>query len=260
MKQIMLSFLLTAAFLPGTSFGAPDLSALEGKWLAKKANDEGQNYVQTIEIKKNKFKFQVGETEADGRLFAEGDVKVEKLGPFDCVKFSNIRGGASASDLVDVDDEYVAIYVLDGDTWRVATNFDKERDQKPSMDVYRKVKAAAAAGGTLVIDEVEMASTPQSATWYFCLDATVAGATKRFYQENKGYDKNKVTIPLGLEVPGAKAGQKCSFKMQLDDIDGDVCTEEVDDRSTGEFTISDRGSQSFKPEDNWSYTIRWHLK
>ena len=257
---MLLSLLLTTIFLPGAGLGAPDASALEGKWLTKKTNDEGQAYVQTIEIKKNKFKFQVGETETDVRLFAEGDLKLEKLGPFDCAKLTNIRGGTSSSDLVDVDDEYVCIYVLDGDTWRVAVNFDKERDQKPGLDVYRKVKTTAAAGGTLVIDEVEMATTPQSATWYFCLEATVGGATNRFYQQNKGYDKNKVTIPLGLEVSGAKAGQKCSFTMKLDDIDEDVCTEEVDDRSTGEFTISDRGSQQYKPEDNWSYTIRWHLK
>ena len=51
-----------------------------------------------------------------------------------------------------------------------------------------------------------------------------------------------------------------SFKLQLDDVDDDVCTEEVDNHSTGEFTISEKGEQKFKPEDNWRYTIRWHLK
>ena len=80
------------------------------------------------------------------------------------------------------------------------------------------------------------------------------------YVENKGYEKNQVTIPVALELPKVKAGQKCSFKLQLDDVDGDACTEDVDNRSTGEFTISERGSQTYKPEDHWRYTIRWHLK
>ena len=74
----------------------------------------------------------------------------------------NIRGGESASSLENVDDEYDTIYVLDSDTWTVATNFDKERDDKPSLDVYQRV---AAKTKTLVIDEIEMADTPQAATW-----------------------------------------------------------------------------------------------
>ncbi len=114
--------------------------------------------------------------------------------------------------------------------------------------------------GRLVIDEIQMADTPQSATWYICFEATVEGVTRRYYVENKGYDNNQVTIPVALELPKAKAGEKCSFKMQLDDVDGDACTEEMDNRSTGEFTVNERGSQSYKPEDHWRYTIRWHLK
>jgi hypothetical protein len=46
----------------------------------------------------------------------------------------------------------------------------------------------------------------------------------------------------------------------LDDVDDDACTDEVDNRSAGEFIISERGSQSYKPEANWRYTVRWHLK
>jgi hypothetical protein len=43
-----------------------------------------------------------------------------------------------------VDDVYVSIYTLDGDSWTVASNFDKQRDgQNPSVDVYRHVKAGA---------------------------------------------------------------------------------------------------------------------
>jgi hypothetical protein len=48
--------------------------------------------------------------------------------------------------------------------------------------------------------------------------------------------------------------------VQLDDVDTDACTDSADNRSTGEFSVSERGSQSYKPEDNWRYIIRWHLK
>jgi hypothetical protein len=111
-----------------------------------------------------------------------------------------------------------------------------------------------------VIDEIEMGDTPQTATWYLCLEATVDGVKKRHFLPDKGYEKNKLTIPIGMEFPKASAGQKCSFRLQLDDIEEDTCGDEPDQRSMGEFTASERGSQVYKPEANWSYTIRWHLK
>ena len=44
------------------------------------------------------------------------------------------------------------------------------------------------------------------------------------------------------------------------DVAGDEITDEMDNKSTGSFTVSSSGSQTFKPEDGWSYTIYWHLK
>jgi len=237
---------------------ADEADTLAGKWTTKKVNDQGQPFIQTIEVKKDKFTFQILSAEEQPVIYAEGELKFEKLGPFKSARFYKIRGGSSSSDLQDVDDEHVVIYTMEGDSWLVASNFDKDRDQKPSIDVYRRAKAPQVGG--LVIDEIEMAETPQSATWYLCFEANVDGEKSRHYVENKGYSKNNVTIPLALVVPKAKPGQKCSFRLQLDDIDADVCTDEVDNRSTGEFTVSERGSQTFKPQENWRYTIRWHLK
>jgi hypothetical protein len=125
---------------------ADDASSLAGKWSVKKVNNEGQNVTQTIEIKKDKFVFQVHSSDGSVMLYAEGDLKLEKLGPFSVARFMNIRGGGSASNLQDVDDVYVSVYVLDDDTWTMASGFDKQRDeQKPSADAYNRVKAAAAA-------------------------------------------------------------------------------------------------------------------
>ena len=69
-----------------------------------------------------------------------------------------------------------------------------------------------------------------------------------------------MTIPVALELAKMSTGQKCTFTLQLDDIDDDACGDEPDNRTTGEFTASERGSQSYKPEDHWRFAIPWHLK
>jgi hypothetical protein len=259
MKRLLLNFLLVVPLIGVPALWADDATLLAGKWSVKKKIGPAEGASQTIEVKKDKFTFEI--LDGDGHVFlhAEGDLKLEKLVPFSFVKFTHIRGGDSADNLQDVDDEFGCIYMLDGDTWTVASNFDKQRDQPPSLDVYHRV-AAKPETKTLVIDEIEMADTPQSATWFLCFEVTVGGVNRRHYVENKGYDKNQVKIPLTLELPGVKAGQKCSFKMQLDDVDGDACGDDVDNRSTGDFSLTERGAQTYKPEDNWRYTIRWHLK
>jgi hypothetical protein len=259
-NPLFFSLAVAATLFGFVAKGADDLEALAGKWSVKKVNAEGQDFTQTIAIKKDKFIFQLLGAEDRLVMHAEGDLKLDKLGPFNAAHFVNIRAGGSASDLQDVDDQYVSIYRLEGDTWTMASSFDKEREQqKPSLDVYRRLKTAVEPA-VLVIDDIEMADTPQSATWFLCLEATVEGVSRTYHLEGKGCDKKQVTIPVGLELPQVQAGQKCSFKLQLDDVDDDVCTDEVDNRSKGEFTVSEKGMQTYKPEDNWRYTIRWHLK
>ena len=257
MQRILFNFTVAAALCTTMALRADDADLLTGKWSVKKVTDDGANITQTIAIKKDKFVFEIMSADGHMAIHGEGDLKLDKTGPFKFARFFNIRAGDSATSLEDVDDEYVSIYALDGDSWTVASNFDKAREQKPSLDVYHRVPVLA---GNLIIDEIQILDTPQSATWYVCFEATMPGVTRRYYVENKGYDHNQVTIPVALELPTVKAGQKCSFKLQLDDVDGDACTTEADNSSTGDFNISERGSQSYKPEDHWRYTIRWHLK
>jgi len=236
---------------------ADDEPALNGKWMTKKTSEAGDSYTQTLEIKKDKFVFQIKGSDGQLVIHAEGSVKLQKLGPFNTASYTHIRGGNSPSNLNDVDDEFTTPYVLDGDTLVVASNFEKARDQKPTVDTYHRVKEA---GQTLVIDSIEMSETPQGGTWYFFMEAKVEGVTKRYYVPNKGFETNRLTIPVALEFPGAKPGQKCSFKVQLDDIDNDVAGDEVDNRGTGDFAASEKGAKEFKPEDGWRFTIHWHLK
>ena len=259
-NSLLLSLAAGVSLFSIVAAAADDADALIGKWSVKKVNNEGQKVTQSLTIKKGKGVFQMLGAEDRTILYAEGDVKVDKIGPFNALHFANIRGGTSADNLQDVDDEYVSVYRLEGDTLMLATSFDKERDQmQPSVDAYQRVKEAAAPA-TLVIDEIVMTDTPQSATWFVCFEAKVEGVTRRYYVQNKGYDKSKVTIPVALELPQVKPGQKCSFKLQLDDVDEDACGDEADNTSKGEFTVSDKGTQAYKPEDNWKYTINWHMK
>jgi hypothetical protein len=124
-------------------FAAEDLDAMSGKWSLKKVNGEGQNVTQTLEITKARFVFRILAADSHLLLHAEGDLKLEKLGPFSSARFLHIRAGESADDLSDVDDEYVNIYSLDTDTWTMVSNLDKQRnDQKPSLDIYKRVKPA----------------------------------------------------------------------------------------------------------------------
>ena len=144
MKTLIHSICLVS-LLTCTAAFADDLESLAGKWSVKKVSSKGHNITQTIEVKKDKFVFEIRTEDDSVAVHAEGDFKLEKLGPFSAARFYNIRGGRSASDLQDVDDVYVSVYTLDGDSWIMASNFDKQRDgQNPSMDVYRHVKAAAA--------------------------------------------------------------------------------------------------------------------
>ncbi|HTI72158.1 MAG TPA: hypothetical protein VMF06_19435 [Candidatus Limnocylindria bacterium] len=132
-----------AAVLAATTIAsfAADLSKLEGKWSTKKTSKDGESYTQVIEIKKDKFQFRIIKGTDDVSLYAEGTVKTETSGPFNVVKFTDIKAGKSETDTQSIDDDRTAIYMLGEDSWTMASNFDKDRDeQKPSVDVYTKVK------------------------------------------------------------------------------------------------------------------------
>lgn len=138
MKRLLTLATITTLFALNAL--ADDLAKLEGKWSVKKTKD-GQSFTQTIEIAKGTFKFKILRGTDEVAIYAEGRLKLEKSGPFNVVKFVDIKAGGSESDISAIDDDHVSIYVLSDDTWTVAANFDKERDdQKPSLDVY--VKAA----------------------------------------------------------------------------------------------------------------------
>jgi hypothetical protein len=142
-KQLLLTLSLLSLVLCASPALSEELSAFAGKWISQKTNDDGQRYTQTIEVKKEKFTFQVSSPDGESHLYAEGDLKLDKTGPFKTVIFSNIKAGQSSSDTTPIEETYTSIYKFgDDDSLMVVMNFDKERDeqQKPRLDSYRKAK------------------------------------------------------------------------------------------------------------------------
>lgn len=256
------NLLILAAGIVFTTLGsatalAEDLDALAGKWVAERNDPQGRAVKHVLEISKNKFKLLMTRVADERTMYAEGDVKAEVLGPFKTARFYNVQGGRSPSDLQPVDDERTVVYTLGSDEMTMAVNFDKERNEPPAVLKFTK---AAAETRTLVIDKVVMHKTPQAAEYYLCLEATAGDKTKRFNIPNKAYEGTETTIPTDITIENARPNQACQFVLKLDDVAGDEITDEVDNKSSGSFKVSSNGSQTFKPEDGWSYTIYWHLK
>lgn len=138
-----LSVLCLAVAGSALAVDSPDLAALQGTWTTKKTNPEGVAYTQSIEFQKNKMTFKITAGDGAVRLMAKGDVKAEKLGPFNILKISDIEAGASASELQAINDDRISVYMLDDDKLVMASNFDKARNQqKPAADTYSREKSA----------------------------------------------------------------------------------------------------------------------
>ncbi|MSU21934.1 MAG: hypothetical protein EXS30_11140 [Pedosphaera sp.] len=142
MKHLLKLGLFVSLFIvPSANVWSDDLAKLEGKWVVKKTNGDGQAFTQIVEIKKDKFTLSIVGSDGKVRLYAEGALKLAKLGSFNSIQFLNIKAGASELDLQPIDDDHISIYMLEEGSWTVASNFDKDRgDQKPSLDTYKKVQ------------------------------------------------------------------------------------------------------------------------
>jgi hypothetical protein len=140
MLKSALALALLCLAVSTTTARADEWDKFNGKWTVKKTNDDGRAWTQEIEINKGKFKFRILSSSGDVRLYAEGDVKIEKHGPFSALKFHNIKGGESADSLESVDDDRTVVYQLGYDTLTIAEDFDRERENAPSVSKYTKSK------------------------------------------------------------------------------------------------------------------------
>jgi hypothetical protein len=134
-----LALIIAFAFVLLIPTRADELEDLQGKWTTHRKNSQGDTVKQTIEIKKSKLTFTIFGAGDEPRFIAEADLELKKAGPFHSMRLNNLRAGDSASNLNDVSDDYQLIYILTTDGLSVASNFDKERDnRKPTVDTYTK--------------------------------------------------------------------------------------------------------------------------
>jgi len=146
-KGFLLVFSALCLSLTAISVAAAESSgvdALLGAWSGKRTNQEGQVVSQVLEFKKDSMTFKI--TGADGQLqfFAKGAVSVQKLGPFQALKITDIKAGRSEEAAEGVDDERMSVFTVNNDTLTIASNFDKVRaSQPPRAETYSRTTAAA---------------------------------------------------------------------------------------------------------------------
>ncbi len=142
MKKYLFTTILAGALAlaAGSALGQ-SFSDIQGKWTLNKKTDRFGDATQTVEFKDNAFTYKVTSKEGDTLLYAKGKAKVEKLGPFNVVKLTDIEGGNSDSNLQSVDDDRTIIYSTGWNTLTVAVNFDRSRDgEDVAADTYNKAK------------------------------------------------------------------------------------------------------------------------
>jgi len=138
-SPLRLVIALAVAFaLTLTSVRADDLTDLAGKWSMKRKMDDGQSVTQQIVFKESKFTFRMLTEGGSTLLHAEGVVKTATAGGIKVLSLTDIKAGTSDSDLNPVDEQFSAPFRLSGTTLYLASGLDREREESPRLDVYKK--------------------------------------------------------------------------------------------------------------------------
>ncbi|HAV65576.1 MAG TPA: hypothetical protein DCY13_24770 [Verrucomicrobiales bacterium] len=117
---------------------ADDLGTLAGKWTMTRKNSEGQTVIHKLQFKENKFTFRAMSEGGSTILYAEGDAKVVTTAGVKLVSLTNIKAGASDTEIESTEEVYAAPFRVSGSTCYLASGLDREREEAPRMDVYRK--------------------------------------------------------------------------------------------------------------------------
>ena len=135
---LALAFCFCAAFSSLSAADSSDLDKMQGKWETKKTNDDGVKVTVRLEISKDKVVFKMLDALGDMKYYGVAKLKADKVGLFNVLQFTEIKGGESESDLSPIED-HTTIYQLRNGKMILASNFEKEREEAPTLDVYEKV-------------------------------------------------------------------------------------------------------------------------
>jgi hypothetical protein len=238
---------LSLALASATAADLPSLDALQGAWSVKRTNQEGQVVSQVLEIKQDRVTFKVLGADGEMRLFAKGAVAVQKLGPFQTLKITGIHAGRSEESAEAVDDERTSVFVLQGDTLTLASNFDKARtDQAPRAETYSRGSAAAKQpddtaaklAGTWKMDvhigdndadyELRLSQTDGK------LSATLISPRSGEHKFRKViWAEEKLTMELDREYDGNPVTLIYTAKLGADGLSGSVAAKGAEDQFSG---------------------------
>lgn len=140
LRKLALITLVTVT-LAGANLLAQSLSEIQGKWTSKKNTERNGDVVQFLTVKDGTFSYKMQSKTGETLLRAKGTVKVEKLGPFNVLKLSDIEGAYGEDTLQATNDDRAIIYMKGWNTLTLALNFDSVREgEKTESDTYTQVK------------------------------------------------------------------------------------------------------------------------
>ncbi len=134
----ILATLLLITGLNATSLSADDLGSLAGKWSLKRKLDDGQTVTQQLVFKADKVSFRMMTEGGSTLLYAEGTAKVTTTGGVKVLSLTNLKAGQSDTDIQPIEEQYSAPFRVSGNICYLASGLDKEREESPRVDVYRK--------------------------------------------------------------------------------------------------------------------------
>jgi hypothetical protein len=243
-STLAVSFALALTVHAADSSG---LDSLQGSWTTKRTNQEGQVLSQVLEIKNDRLTFKLMSAEGELRFVAKGTASTQKLGPFQTLKITDIKAGQSEDSAETVDDERASVFLLDGDTLTLASNFDKVRaNQPPRADIYARGKsaakppedAAAKLAGTWKMD-VHINDNDADYQLRFAqaegkLSATLISPRSGEHKFRKvTWEDEKLAMELDREFEGNTVTLLYTGKMEGDGLSGKVVAKGAEDQFSG---------------------------
>lgn len=134
----IIATLLLITGLNATSLSADDLDSLAGKWSLKRKLDDGQTVTQQLVFKADKVSFRMMTEGGSTLLYVEATARVTTAGGISVLSLTDLRAGQSDTDLQSIDEQYSAPFRVSGNVCYLASGLDKEREESPRVDVYRK--------------------------------------------------------------------------------------------------------------------------
>jgi hypothetical protein len=178
------------------------------------------------------------------RIFAKGNVRVEKLGPFSVLRITELQAGRSAEEAQAIEDDLSTIYVQREDTLTLASNFDKERErQKPEAVAY--VRAAAPAGDSRLPGtwKLELSLGDSTRDYDLKLSTTegkleaivVSSRSGEHKAKSVTFQDNKLVFEVERELQGNNVTLVYTGQLAGEELSGTVVVKGAEDQFSGKW-------------------------